>query len=47
VNRSTTQKYFKDSMLAYFEKWQPSWQLPILKLFWFAGSLVMKLFRQV
>ncbi|MCU0680087.1 MAG: glycosyltransferase family 2 protein [Planctomycetes bacterium] len=29
-----SQKYFRNSMLSYFEKWQPSWQYYLLKLAW-------------
>ncbi len=29
-----TQKYFSDSMLKYFKKWQPVWQYKILKIVW-------------
>jgi len=40
VARATKQKYFKDSMIAYFKKWQPAWQAVILLLAWtFAGII--------
>ncbi len=31
------QKYFRDSMLKYFAKWQPTWQNRLLKIFWPIG----------
>lgn len=30
----TTQKYFRQSMLQYFAKWQPAWQVMVLHLAW-------------
>ena len=44
LKRATTQAYFKDSMLVYFKKWQPAWQLPLLKLAWVFGHVIMFLF---
>ncbi len=35
VRRNIKQKYFKESMLKYFKKWQPKWQYNLLKIFWF------------
>jgi len=32
-----SQKYFRNSMLAYFKKWQPSWQYWLLYLVWPIG----------
>jgi hypothetical protein len=38
----TKQKYFRDSMLKYFKKWQPRWQYYILKLAWIiSGGLTL------
>jgi GT2 family glycosyltransferase len=37
LKRGTTQDYFRDSMLKYFKKWQPSWQYYILLLAWPLG----------
>jgi GT2 family glycosyltransferase len=34
VKRGVTQKYFRDSMLKYFKKWQPLWQYYLLKIAW-------------
>jgi len=34
VKRGQTQKYFSDSMLKYFEKWEAGWQVNILALAW-------------
>jgi len=44
VSLSKAQNYFKDSMLAYFKKWQPAWQLLILKLAWWFGGIIVKFF---
>ncbi|MDD5031424.1 MAG: glycosyltransferase family 2 protein [Patescibacteria group bacterium] len=38
--RGRTQKYFRDSMLTYFKKWQPIWQYWILKLAWIPGMFM-------
>jgi len=43
VPRGQTQKYFRDSMLAYFRKWQPSWQYWILKIVWPVGAFLAKI----
>jgi len=40
VNLAVKQKYFRDSMLKYFKKWQPGWQYWILKLAWPFGLLI-------
>ncbi len=34
VNRKGKQKYFRDSMLTYFRKWQPKWQTKVLAFVW-------------
>lgn len=34
VKRGITQRYFQDSMLEYFAKWQPKWQYYLLKFAW-------------
>lgn len=34
VKRSKTQKYFQDSMLKYFEKWEKPWEKKILSFAW-------------
>ena len=36
----TKQKYFRDSMLKYFKKWQPGWQYELLRLAWPIGLLI-------
>jgi len=41
VKKGATQKYFKDSMLKYFRKWQPWWQYCILAIAWPAGELMV------
>jgi len=40
VARGKKQKYFRDSMLAYFKKWQPTWQYWFLKLAWELGDFI-------
>lgn len=35
IKRGLAQRYFSDSMLKYFKKWQPRWQWLILKGAWF------------
>lgn len=42
VDKMTTQKYFKASMLVYFKKWRSPWEIMILRLAWGIGDLVMK-----
>lgn len=44
LKRSKTQKYFRDSMLKYFKKWEASWQYYILKFFWPVGMLLALFF---
>jgi len=44
LKRGRTQKYFSESMLKYFKKWQPKWQYYILKLFWPLGKLLTFIF---
>lgn len=39
VKRGQAQKYFRDSMLKYFQKWHPIWQYWILKMIWPFGIL--------
>ncbi len=34
VKRQGKQKYFRDSMLVYFRKWEPKWQAQILTYVW-------------
>lgn len=43
VNLAVKQRYFRDSMLKYFKKWQPSWQYWILRLAWPLGLLIVRL----
>lgn len=40
VKRGTAQKYFRDSMLKYFKKWQPQWQYYLLKIAWPIGRFL-------
>jgi len=40
VKRGTAQKYFRNSMLRYFKKWQPAWQYCILLIAWPIGQLM-------
>lgn len=37
VPRSATQRYFRASMLSYFKKWHPAWQVFILRMVWPIG----------
>jgi hypothetical protein len=34
VKRGQTQRYFSDSMLKYFRKWEKKWQYVVLKIVW-------------
>lgn len=38
VKRGQTQRYFRDSMLKYFQKWHPTWQYGILVVAWLLGT---------
>ena len=40
--RGKTRKYFRDSQLAYFKKWQPAWQSWVLKLAWIPGIFMAR-----
>lgn len=40
VKRGAAQKYFRDSMLKYFKKWRPGWQVRLLALAWPIGRLI-------
>jgi len=42
VSRLKTQKYFRDSMLKYFQKWQPAWQEKILVFAWKLVAVFIK-----
>lgn len=41
VGRSAKQKYFRDSMLVYFKKWEKSWQAELLALAWDIAELLV------
>jgi hypothetical protein len=43
IDRLTAQKYFRDSMLKYFAKWEPAWQGLILKSAWSLVGLLLKM----
>lgn len=43
VKRGTTQQYFQDSMIKYFAKWHPQWQVSMLKLAWPIGKLIVSI----
>lgn len=47
VKRVKTQKYFRDSMLKYFQKWQPAWQYWILRVAWILGFFLVWLGAKV
>lgn len=34
------QRYFRQSMLKYFAKWEPAWQVRLLKLAWAVGAVM-------
>jgi hypothetical protein len=42
VKRGQTQKYFRDSMLKYFKKWESRWQYYILKSAWSLVTLIVR-----
>ena len=46
IDRLTKQKYFRESMLKYFAKWEPAWQTAILRTAWFLAAGSMKLFKK-
>ena len=47
VNLAVKQRYFRDSMLKYFKKWQPGWQYWILRLAWPLGLLIVRLWNKL
>lgn len=47
VNLAVKQRYFRDSMLKYFKKWQPGWQYWILRLAWPVGLMVVKIWDKL
>lgn len=34
VPRAKAQRYFRDSMITYFTKWEPAWQSRVLRIVW-------------
>ena len=42
VPRGRAQKYFSDSMIKYFEKWEAKWQGAVLRLVWLAVKIFIK-----
>lgn len=44
VGVSRKQLYFQDSMLKYFQKWEPYWQYYVLKSIWPLGRFLAKIF---
>lgn len=38
VGRGRTQTYFRQSMIKYFKKWEPRWQVALLQLAWPLGQ---------
>ena len=44
VGVSRKQLYFQDSMLKYFQKWEPYWQYYVLKSIWPFGRFLAKIF---
>jgi hypothetical protein len=45
--RIKAQKYFRASMLGYFKKWHPSWQVFILQIAWGIGIILTKIFGKI
>jgi len=46
VALTTKQKYFEDSMLKYFKKWEAVWQYYLLKIAWQLVDLIVSLLAQ-
>ena len=46
LSRGKAQEYFRDSQLKYFRKWQPLWEVFILRISWTIGSFLVWLFRK-
>ncbi|PKM91674.1 hypothetical protein CVU82_00485 [Candidatus Falkowbacteria bacterium HGW-Falkowbacteria-1] len=44
LKRGKAQRYFRDSMLKYFQKWEPAWQYYFLKFSWPIGIFFTLLF---
>ncbi|MFA5184247.1 MAG: glycosyltransferase family 2 protein [Patescibacteria group bacterium] len=42
IKRAQGQQYFRDSMLKYFEKWEPRWQYRALRIAWSLIGLFIK-----
>lgn len=42
VPKGRTQKYFRDSMLKFFYKWQPKWQYRVLKALWIPSIILTR-----
>lgn len=47
VKSFKTQKYFFNSMLKYFKKWQPKWQYVVLKIFSFPVMFFTSLVKDI
>ena len=47
INRGLAQKYFRDSMLKYFKKWQPAWQYRFLESVWPIGLLIALVLEKI
>lgn len=47
VSRRVTQKYFADSMIKYFKKWEPRWQAIVLKILWPLGKFLAFIFGSI
>jgi len=41
VKRGQAQKYFSDSMLKYFEKWEKKWEYLVLKMVWLVVKIIL------
>lgn len=40
VKKGKTQRYFRDSMLKYFQKWESNWKYQLLKILWWPIKLL-------
>ncbi len=43
LKRSTKQKYFRNSMIAYFKKWEPTYAALLIQIAWLPGTIIARL----
>ncbi len=46
LSRGKAQEYFRDSQLKYFRKWQPGWQVFILRIGWAVSNFLVWIFKK-